>query len=114
MKEYSNAPFRDPDEWVTLTESQRKDAVAEVVPVNDHLAPTHLRDQPYDGKGRDTRRILASWNRNVRTERGEIYVRAHTHLHKYELRRMRDADRQCVDYLQDLAEHLQRSAKNKW
>ena len=44
MKEYPNAPFRDPDEWVALAESQREDAVAEVVPVNDYFAPTHLRD----------------------------------------------------------------------
>ena len=56
----SNAPFRDLDENMILTKSQREDAVAEIVPVNYHFAPTHLRDEPNDGKGRDTRRVLAS------------------------------------------------------
>ena len=99
-----HSPLGDPNERMTVTKLQRKDCVAKVAPVDDDLGSSHPGDKPDNRKGRDARRVLAFGAAGVVFSRTAYTPHRTTYLHKYELGRMLDRNRECIEDLHNLAQ----------
>lgn len=51
-------PFRELNQWVTVSQLQRKYRVSEIMPINDYVRVSEEADERRNGECGDRRRIL--------------------------------------------------------